>query len=467
MTAAELKPYPEYKDSGVEWLGEIPVGWEVRPGRDAFREVVQRNRPSEEMLSVTIGAGVQRQVQRLEASSAKDSSNLDKTSYKLVEPGDLAYNKMRAWQGALGVSPFRGIVSPAYIIMRSRGDLLPEYVHSLLRIPAFATEAERWSYGITSDQWSFRSKDFKQVYFPIPPPRVQQEIVRYLHQMNEMIQQLIAAKERLIELLEEESQAIINHAVTRGLDSDVQMKDSGVDWLGKVPAHWDVLNLGRVVDILAGFPFSSEDFSTDDQDIRLLRGVNVSPGETRWADVVYWRRADKASYEAFELEAGDLVLGLDRPIIQSGIRVATIGPSDLPSLLLQRVARIRTKPGANSEYVRTLLAGRQFSTYIEPIFSGISVPHLSPEQVRKFSVALPPLEEQRLIVTSISTDSARLHQAAANARRHIDLLREYRTRLISDVVTGKLDVRSAQVTMPEERATETASRVASAAALDQ
>src|SRR5262249_43067047 len=159
-----LKPYPKMKDSGVPWLGQVPEHWPVVPNRALFTEIKERERPDEQMLSVTITRGVVRQSALLEESSKKDSSNLDRSAYKLVQPGDIAYNKMRAWQGAIGVSSFRGIVSPAYVIVRPRDASSAIYFHHLFRTPMFAKEAERWSYGITSDMWSLRPEHFKMIY---------------------------------------------------------------------------------------------------------------------------------------------------------------------------------------------------------------------------------------------------------------------------------------------------------------
>jgi type I restriction enzyme S subunit len=155
----DLKPYPGYKDSGAPWLGEVPAHWDVLPMRAIFAEVIERDHPDEQMLSVTITEGVIRQRALLADSSKKDSSNQDKSAYKLVRPGDIAYNKMRAWQDAIGVSVYRGIVSPAYVVQRPRQGADSHYLHYLLRTPAFAKEAERWSYGITSDMWSLWTLD--------------------------------------------------------------------------------------------------------------------------------------------------------------------------------------------------------------------------------------------------------------------------------------------------------------------
>ena len=177
---SELHPYTAYKPSGVSWIDDVPAHWEMRPGRAVFQEVIERDNPDEQLLSVTIVRGVIAQETLLQDSSQKDSSRLDKSDYKLVCPGDIVYNKMRAWQGAVGVSTLRGIVSPAYVVQRPRCGSEPLYFHHLMRLRAFATEAERWSYGIASDMWSLRPEHFKMIHFPLPPLDEQCAIVRYL-----------------------------------------------------------------------------------------------------------------------------------------------------------------------------------------------------------------------------------------------------------------------------------------------
>jgi type I restriction enzyme S subunit len=240
-----LKPYAKYKDSGHRWLESVPEHWSILPNRALFGEVKDRNHPMEEMLSVTITRGIVRQRVLLDGSSKKDNSNFNKGAYKLVQPHDIAYNKMRAWQGALGASKLRGIISPAYVVMRPRQEANPWFYHHLYRTPLFAKEAERWSYGITSDMWSLRPEHFKAIGSVLPPPDEQAAIVRFLDHANRKIDGFIRAKRKLIGLLNEQKQAIIHRAVTRGLDPDVPLKPSGIPWLGDIPAHWDTPLLNR------------------------------------------------------------------------------------------------------------------------------------------------------------------------------------------------------------------------------
>jgi type I restriction enzyme S subunit len=422
----------------------------VLPARALFNELDERGHPDEQLLSVTIAQGVIEQRALLAGGSKKDSSNEDKAAYKLVTPGDITYNKMRAWQGAIGLSEHRGIVSPAYVVMRPRLKCNARYFHYLLRIPAFAAEAERRSYGITSDQWSLRPEHFKMIRFPVPPVAEQVAIARFLNSADRRIRRAIRAKQELIGLLNEHKQAVIHRAVTRGLDPNVRLTPSDVDWLGDLPADWEVPSLGLLVELVTGFPFKSEGFTQNETDVRLLRGVNVAPGSVRWDTTVRWPASDGSTFTGFEVEPGDIVMGMDRPIVSTGMRVALVGENDVPALLVQRVARIRPRGRLDVRFALLLFGGKTFADYLAPLFTGISVPHVSPEQIRSFRVPLPPLSEQQAIADYVEDTTAAIVKPAKAAERAIDYLREYRMRLITDVVTGKLDVRAAASQLPDE-----------------
>jgi restriction endonuclease S subunit len=161
--------------TGVDsWFGEVPAGWDVLPARALFAERIERDRADLEMLSVTMARGVVKQSSYLKSDgSKKDQAREDRSQYKVVEPDDLVYNKMRAWQGAAGKSDFQGIVSPAYVVLRPFGGANSDYYGMVLRSRQFAREAERYSYGITSDMWSLRPQHFKIIEFPCPPPSQQ------------------------------------------------------------------------------------------------------------------------------------------------------------------------------------------------------------------------------------------------------------------------------------------------------
>jgi type I restriction enzyme S subunit len=442
-----FRPYPACKESGVPWLGEIPASWKVARNGRLF---VQRNETGYAdlpILEVSLKTGIR---VRQFAATARKQMISDREKSKRACAGDVAYNMMRMWQGAVGVSPVDGLVSPAYVVARPLLEVDSRYFAYLFRTDAYMNEVDKYSHGIVKDRNRLYWEDFKQMPSPWPPLAEQAAIVRFLNHVERRIRRCIIAKRGLIALLNEQKQAIIHRAVTRGLDPSARLKPSGVAWLGDVPEHWDVVRLGRLIELTTGFPFSSGDFSQDPSDVRLLRGINVVPGAIRWGAVVRWSAEKIDDFAEYALAVGDIVLGMDRPIISSGVRVAKVGPADLPSLVLQRVARIRPRDQLLADFMLLLLGGKSFADYVAPISTGISVPHISPEQIGSFRVPLPDPPEQSRIIDWVNKSTATLTASTLSANRAIELLREYRTRLITDVVTGKIDVREAAARVLDE-----------------
>ena len=432
-------PYPKMKDSGVPWLGEVPEHWDVLPNRVLFGEVKERDHPEEPMLSVTITKGVIRQRALLADSSKKDSSNQDKSAYKLVRLGDIAYNKMRAWQGAIGVSDYQGIVSPAYVVERPREGANSRYLHYLLRTPAFAKEAERWSYGITSDMWSLRPEHFKMIYGCLASLPEQAAIVRYLDHADRRIRRYIRAKQKLITLLEEQKQAIIHQAVTRGLDPNVRLKPSGVEWLGDVPEHWEVRRLKSKLR-----PVDRRSSSGTETLLSLRRDFGV---------VVYAEHFSRppqgVTLVGYKLvEAGQLVV--NRLQANNGLLFC----SRLSGVVSPDYSVFAARSPVDMEYLGNLLRTVTYKTHFRRESTGLGTGsagflRLYDDRLLETPVALPPLEEQSTLLVSLSEITASLCRAIGRQHVGIALLREYRTRLIADVVTGKLDVREAAAGLPE------------------
>ena len=433
-----MHTYSEYVASGVDWIGVVPAHWRLLPCRGALTEIEECGYEDEQLLSVTIAAGVIRQRELLRNTSKRDSSRLDRSSYKLVCPGDFVYNKMRAWQGAAGVSLYKGIVSPAYVVQRPATSAEPRYFHYLFRTPAFATEAERWSYGIASDMWSLRPEHFRNIRCCLPPLEEQQAIVRYLDHSERRIRRYVRAKERLIGLLEEEKKAIINQAVTRGLDPSVRMKASGVEWLGEVPEHWEVVPFGAVCS-----PKSIREMQH-----RELLSVYLNMGVVRFSDVDERRTnptsEDLSRYQA--VDPGDFVLNN-----QQAWR-GSVGVSNHSGIVSPAYLVLSLESALDSEYANLLFRDRSMvaqylvaSRGVGTIQRNLYWPHL-----KRLVTLLPPLDEQAAIVVFATESTARIDVDIRRARRQVELIQEYRTRLIADVVTGKLDVREAAAGLGEE-----------------
>ena len=423
----DLKPYPAMKDSGVEWLGEVPEHWDVLPNRTFFAEVKERGHPAEQMLSVTITKGVIPQRTLLADSSKKDSSNQDKSAYKLVLPSDIAYNKMRAWQGAVGVSDYQGIVSPAYVVERPREGANSRYLHYLLRTPAFAKEAERWSYGITSDMWSLRPEHFKMIYGCLPPLPEQAAIVRYLDHADRRIRRYIHAKQKLVKLLEEQKQALIHQAVTGQIDVRTgrpypAYKPSGVEWLGDVPEHWAVRRVKTLCSMRSGESITAESI------------------ETTGEYPVYGGNGLRGYASSYTHDGAFALIG------RQGALCGNVHVARGKFWASEHAVVATLDRGHVLDWLGAILRVMNLNQYS----IAAAQPGLSVERVLNLRVSVPPMQEQEGIANHIERDTADIDTALAPARRQIDLLQEYRTRLIADVVTGKLDVREAAASLLEE-----------------
>ena len=239
-----FEPYTACKASGFEWLGDVPAHWMVVKLRSILARTNERNRPGLPLLSVVREKGV---ILRNTTNTDENHNFIpdDLSNYKVVRCGQLAMNKMKAWQGSYGLSQHDGIVSPAYFVFgidgASRG-----YLHTALRSKAYVPFFAQASDGVRIGQWDLSPTRMREIPFLVPPLPEQAAIVRYLDHMDRRIRRYVSAKRRLIALLEEEKQAVINQAVTRGLDPNVRLKPSDVEWLGDVPEHWEVPRLRMV-----------------------------------------------------------------------------------------------------------------------------------------------------------------------------------------------------------------------------
>jgi len=433
--------YPEYKDSGVEWLSQVPAHWQIEPCRAVFTERSDRNDPlvNEDYLSLMANVGIIPYAEKGDVGNKKPE---DLTKCKLVFAGDLVINSMNYGIGSYGLSSLTGVCSPVYIVLKPKLERIEErFAFRILENKAFQGFAQSHGNGILEHRAAINWDILKAIGVPLPPVPEQQAILGFLDRETAKIDALVAEQEQLITLLKEKRQAVISHAVTKGLDPSVPMKDSGVEWLGEVPAHWAVGKCGFYIRILSGFAFPSGAFSQDETNHRLLRGANVGVSRLKWDDTVFWERSDCDGLDEYEMSEGDLVIGMDRPLISEGMRVAKVTADDLPSLLLQRVASLKVGPKLSADYLHHLLSSEMFIAHFSPETTGVSVPHISPDQINNFVIPVPPLDEQRAIVEHLSNLATSYSGLINEAVLSVELLRERRSALISAAVTGQIDVR--------------------------
>lgn len=415
-----LPRYPKYKDSGVEWLDVVPEHWRCVRNKVVFQEVDDRSEDEDgELLTVSHITGVTPRSEKTVNMFLAETLE----GYKKCKRGDLVINTMWAWMGALGCSPCDGLVSPSYNVYRPRpgADLLPAYYDFLCRIPAHRVLMKARSSGVWESRLRLYPAAFLDMELALPPPLEQEGIAAFLERETVKIDALVAEQERLIELLKEKRQAVISDAVTKGLNPKVPMKDSGIEWLGEIPAHWDV---GPVKRFFVSYnprrvPLSSEE-----------RGG-------RSGEFPYYGASGIIDHIDEYIFDEDLVLvGEDGAnLLNRATPIAFVAQG---RFWVNNHAHILKPLDAHLIY----WAERIEAVDLVPFVSGSAQPKLTSEALMGILIAVPPTPEERAAIQAfivrVSSESDAL---AAEAQRAIDLLQERRTALISAAVTGQVDVR--------------------------
>lgn len=411
----------------ADWFGELPQRWSASGSRALLTERIRRGMPDAQMLSVTISKGIVPQKQYLDsAMTKKDNSNTDRSKYKYVEPGDVVYNKMRAWQGAAGCSTFTGIVSPAYVVLRAINGNCSQFFGYVMRTPLFAREAERWSYGITSDQWSLRPGDFKSIWFPVPPIDEQVLIVRYLDNLEIRVARAIQAKERLFDLLTEQRLAVFESVIAQ--HSLARNLVPGPNWFGDIPDTW---NEKRLRGVLSESKIRSSDGEEPHYSMSQRLGLvpaRIGGGVLLSADYIGGRICAQ----------GDIVLNR----LKAHLGVFAVAPT--VCVISPDYTVLRVRDGSSPEFICALLRSRIFRPQLRINVRGLveGFWRLYTPDLMRLSIPVPPREVQDIIMAEVETRWSRLDTAMQAVREEIKLLQEYRIKLISDVVTGKKDVRA-------------------------
>ncbi len=425
--------YPAYTTGPADWLVEIPSTWRVVPLWAMFSRTKRTGYEGEELLSVYRDHGV------IPKKSRNDNFNKpsdDLASYQLVEPGDLAINKMKAWQGSVAISGYRGMVSPAYHVYTSRHDEDPRYLHHLFRCMEYIVGYRSNSKGIRVNQWDLEPQQHSRMPVLIPPRTEQIQISRFLDHETAKIDALIQEQQRLIELLKEKRQAVISHAVTKGLDPSVPMKDSGVEWLGEVPKHWKVSRLKFVAAIIDCKNRTPEYF--DDGEFLVVRTSNVKEQRLNTEDAY---RTNEENFKVWTQRGvppvGSILFTREAPTGE-----VCLVPPDFPICLGQRMMNFIPDDSNYIPFLFDFLTSDCLARYIESVSHGSTVTHLRVEQVYDIPVVVPSTLEQEEIDAVVSELKQGFAVLVNEAQITISLLQERRSALISSAVTGKIDVRN-------------------------
>lgn len=401
--------------------------WRVVPMWTLFRRVKRTGFADEELLSVYREHGV------IPTSSRDDNHNkpsLDLSGYQLVEPGDLATNKMKTWQGSIAISRYRGIVSPAYFIYRPTQQQHDQYLHYLLRSQPYVAEYGRISKGVRVNQWDLDEAAFRALPVPFPDLPTQKAIAAFLDRETARIDQLIEKKQRLVELLGEKLTSEKVALVTRGLDPEAKMAERPVEWLAEAPAHWSTVRMAAIFHEVdergkEGLPILSVSINWGISDREL-------GDEDRHRIVNHI--ADRSAYK--RVQTGDLVYNMMRAW------QGAFGVSSLEGLVSPAYVVARPRRHIHSPFFEPLLRTPMCIEEFRRASKGIADfrQRLYWEHFRQVRVVLPPLEEQEAIARQVAERDLAISRVAAPVGASIDRLKEYRSAVITAAVTGQIDV---------------------------
>lgn len=443
-----LKPYPEYEDSGFEWLEQVPKSWHVDKFRHVFTESSEVNglSPVGEMLSISGYRGVE--IKNYDDENQKRSDEQLET-YRVVRAGQLAVNTMWLNYAGLGVSTLEGHVSPAYRAYWIRPGMDHRYVHHLMRSSVYVDGYAAYLTGIRPNSLQMSRPNLMSFPVVVPPLLEQKAIADYLDRETAELDAFIADQEDLIALLGERRTATITHAVTKGVDPDAPSKDSGDEWAGPVPVHWTVPALKHLMDLQTGVTLGKV-YGEGADEYPYLRVANVQVGYVDMTDVKTVRVTQEIANRSM-LRSGDVLMteGGDRDKLGRGC--IWTAPVDL-CLHQNHVFAVRCRDSLMNAFLVYVLDSQVARNYFHA--TGKQTTNLAATNssiVKNFRFGLPPVAEQLEILTYLDRETAEIDAAIADAREAITLSKERRAAMISAAVTGKIDVRGAVAPVAPQR----------------
>jgi type I restriction enzyme S subunit len=301
---AKYKAYPEYKDSGIEWLGVFPSHWEILSAKRMFQSVRTPAYKSDEQLAASQKYGVIPQSLMMQLNDSKVMLALKGTeSFRHVEANNFVIS-LRSFEGGIEYSQYTGCVSPAYTVLKNTKPISYGYYRYLLKCMPFIAALQS-STDSLRDGKSINYEQFSALSLPLSSVQEQNVIAAFLDHETAKIDNLIEKQQQLIELLKEKRQAVISHAVTKGLNPDVPMKDSGVEWLGEIPSHWEMKRLGYLGCARNGLTYSPENITDQESGVLVLRSSNIQNASLCFDDNVYVNRSIP---EHFLVKENDLLI---------------------------------------------------------------------------------------------------------------------------------------------------------------
>lgn len=422
----------EMQHSGVPWIGEIPKGWNIDTIGNLYTLRTEKVSDKDYApLSVT-KMGI---VPQLETAAKTD----DGDNRKLVKVGDFAINSRSDRRGSCGISAYDGSVSLINLVLTPRGQMNPRFYNWLFHSELFADEFYKWGHGIVDDLWTTRWQEMKHITIVAPSLSEQQKIAEFLDTKCGEVDEMIALQEQIIEELKAYKQSVITEAVTKGLNPNVPMKDSGIEWIGVIPEHWEVKHFWKVNYIRGRLGWKG--LKADEyQEIGypFLSAFNIINDRLDWNDVNYITQERYDESPEIKLNVGDILIVKDGAGIGKCARI-----DDLPkgeATVNSSLAVITPKSDVFYGFEYYFLLSAPFQYVIWFLKIGMGVPHLTQENMRDIIMVCPNIEEQQAIANYLDKKCGEIDALIAIKQQKIESLKEYKKSIIYEYVTGKKEV---------------------------
>mgnify|MGYP000964695254 CR=1 FL=1 len=430
--AAKLQPYSKYKPISYDYVSKLPDDWQLLPNIAIFDERKEKGTENEETLSISAIRGI---VKSSDYENRKDRTSDDKSQYLLVKDGDLAYNTMLMWDGAIGHSSFRGIVSPAYTVLKAKIKINPKYFHYQMRTNFYMNYSKRFSYGIVDARLRLYYVKFKRMYSIVPPLEVQNSIVAYLDKKNSEIDKFIRNKERMIELLLQKKDQIIKKFVTKGINPFTLFKEVKIDWVKSIPQHWEV----RPFNMVFSENKIKNDFKEDYSVLSLSYGKIIYKNHDSNFGLV------PQNYDSYQIILPDSIV-FRFTDLQNDHKSLRVGLARKKGIITSAYLCVRKKSKLNLsiEYAYLLLHSYDIDKVFYQFGGGVrqAIGYID---IRRIPIIIPPLEEQIAIVTEVTNQTYKIDKLILESQKKIVSIKEYREALITDLVTGKRSVPQMQM----------------------
>ena len=431
----EFKQYPSYKPSGVEWLGDVPEHWQIVRTKDIFNHRKEEALEDDEIVTAFRDGQV---TLRKNRRTDGFTNSIKEHGYQHINSGDLVIHEMDAFAGAIGVSDSSGKSTPVYSVCYAKNENINHHFYShFFRTMAKTGFINSLAKGIRVRSTEFRWNESRNVYLVEPPKSDQQKIVAFLDTETTRIDNLIAKQEKLIELLEEQRKSIISHAVTKGLNPDAPMKDSGVEWLGKVPNDWNLSRLDAVSKIVRGnSAFSKMDLLESGKYVALQYGKTYKVNEINESFGSY---VNQEFFKKSQItEFGDIILISTSETLEDLGHSCFYARHDV-GLIGGEQFLLKPKNQNFGKYI--YYATKAFSSYLQRYATGLKVFRFNLDDLKKIYIPDISLVEQQKIAEFLDKETARIDISVLKQKSLIEKLKEYRASIISHAVTGKIDVR--------------------------